>query len=158
MITNLPRQRDLWILLLVVILGTAVIVVLRTGVPATTEVASGGGAEASASLAPSAAPTESAAPTGSDAPIQSAGSTDPAQAPSLDSLPPDTRAQFDALPEGYVLVACNSSVAKFPEGVSPHKGPGWMMMHPGWQVLLHGYCVDNPSMIRSFEPQVLDAP
>lgn len=146
MVTNLPRQRDLWILLLVIILGAAVIVVLKTGVPASSDVALGGGAEVSASLAPSAAPTEPA------------GSTGPAQAPSLESLPTDTRAQFDALPAGTILVACSSAFATYPEGIIPSVAGGWLMMHPGWRILEHGYCVDNPSAIKSFEPQVLDAP
>jgi hypothetical protein len=152
MITNLPRQRDLWILLLVILLGAAVVVALRTGAPATTEVASGSGAGASASLTPSAAPTDSAAPT------EPAESTGPVQAPSLDSLPPDTRAAFDALPEGYVLVACSHTSATFPDGAMPHMGPVWAQMHPAWRVLPHGYCVDNPSMIKSFDPQELEAP
>lgn len=152
MITNLPRQRDLWVLLLVIILGAAVVVALRTGVPATADVATGGGADASASLASGADPAESAAPT---APAEFPG---PVQAPTLDSLPPDTRAAYDALPEGYMLVACSRTSATFPDGAMPHLGPVWAQMHPAWRVLPHGYCVDNPSMISSFEPQVLDSP
>lgn len=144
MITNLPRQRDLWILILVVILGATAIFMLRTGVPALTPVAVGGGASPSATASP--APTE---------PTDNAG---PVQAPSLDSLPPDTRAQFDALPTGTVLVACSAAFATYPEGVIPSIAVEWKMTHPGWQILLHGYCVDNPSAIRSFEPQVLQAP
>ncbi|MEK6720260.1 MAG: hypothetical protein AABZ33_06255 [Chloroflexota bacterium] len=142
---NLPRQRDLWTLLLVISLGAAAIVVLKTGVPASGDVALGGGAEASASLDPSAAPTEPA------------GSTPP-EAPSLESLPADTRAQFDALPAGTILIACNSSSATYPEGIIPSVAGGWLMTHPGWRILEHGYCVDNPSTIKPFDVPVMDVP
>jgi len=134
MITNLPS------------LGAAAIVLLKTGVPASGDVALGGGAEESASLAPSPAPTEPA------------GSTGPVEAPSLESLPADTRAQFDALPAGTILLACAEASATYPEGIIPNVALGWTMMHPGWRLLLHGYCVDNPSAIRSFDVPVMDVP
>lgn len=146
MISNLPKQRDLWILLLVLIVGAIVIVVLKTGDFGSNFAALGAGGEMSASLVPSASPT------------QPADNTGPVQAPSLESLPADTREQFDALPAGTVLVACSPAFAKYPDRMVPSTGGVWLMTHPGWHILLHGYCVDNPSAIRSFEPQVLDAP
>jgi hypothetical protein len=146
MVTNLPKPRELWIMLLVIILGGTAIVALKTGVAASGDVARGDRAEASASPAPSAVPS---GPT---------GSTGPAQPPSLASLPADTRAQFDALPAGTVLVACSPAFVTYPEGVIPEVAGGWRMTHPGWRILLHGYCVDNPTAVRSFEPQVLETP
>jgi hypothetical protein len=68
----------------------------------------------------------------------------PAKAPSVAELPPDTRAVLDSLPDGTILVACNSSVSKYPEGVRPHRPLGFEQARPGFAILPHGYCVDNP--------------
>jgi hypothetical protein len=132
---NRMGQTNPQLLAVVVVVGIATIVLLRTASPATFT-----------SAGSSIAPTGSAS---TAAPID----TNPVQAPNLDSLPPDTRAQFDALPRGTILVACNSSVSHFPDGIIPETAVGWTMAHPGWQVLVHGYCVDNPDAIRTFEPQ-----
>lgn len=123
-------------LLAVVLVGIAAIALLRTVSTAT-----------SASAGSSTAPTVSAS-------TATPPGADPVQAPDLDSLPPDTRAQFDALPRGTILVACNSSESHLPDGIIPETAVGWTMAHPGWRVLLHGYCVDNPVTIRTFEPQL----
>lgn len=76
----------------------------------------------------------------------------------VDELPSDTRAEFDSLPSGTVLVACTGAVAKLPDGIIPNVSPGWLEMHPAWRVLAHGYCVDNPNAMASLDPQVIDAP
>jgi hypothetical protein len=144
MTTNLPRQRDLWVVILVIILGAGATIALRTSANPSNSVAAGVGASVSPSASPG--PTEPAADAG------------PAQAPNLDSLPADTRAQFDALPTGTILVACSPAFATYPEAVIPEVAGGWLMTHPGWRILLHGYCVDNPSAFRSFDPQVLVTP
>ena len=40
-----------------------------------------------------------------------------------------------ALPEDTVLVACNSSIAKYPEGVIPTVTLGYFNRHPGFVLL-----------------------
>jgi hypothetical protein len=68
----------------------------------------------------------------------SSPSTTPAE-----TLPPDVQAQLDALSPGTVIVPCNSSEARYPEGITPAIGA--MILHPGWRLLAHGYCADNPT-------------
>ena len=142
MITNLPRQRDLWIVILLIVVGAAAIIAVRTSGNVSSHISAGAGTSATVGASP--APTET---TGAAA-----------QAPDPDSLPADTRAQFDALPAGTILIACGPTFVTYPESVIPEVSSGWKMTHPGWRVLLHGYCVDNPSAIRSFDPQVLTTP
>jgi len=137
---SLPSQRDLSILIIVVLLGAAAIILLRTPARTTTpSLANAGAAES---------PITTPVPT-------APGSFSPAQAPSIDSLPPDTRAQFEGLPPGTVLIACDSSNDHYPDGIIPERSVGWSMAHPAFRILLHGYCVDNPSEIRSFEPRYM---
>jgi len=142
---NPPRLRDFWVLpvlLFVLVAGAAVV---RAGwtVPAAADVAAG--AQATEQPAATARPSQE-------------GDEGPAQPPSIDSLPADTRAQLDQLPAGTVLVACSRAFATYPEGITPSISLGWQQMHPGWRILEHGYCVDNPDMIGTFDPQVIDAP
>lgn len=78
----------------------------------------------------------------------------PAEAPALTDVPADVRAQLEALPAGTVLVACSPSVSKYPEGVRPSRPAGWSYSHPGFVLLKHGYCADNPNAM----PIPLDIP
>jgi hypothetical protein len=134
-VINQLRQRDL-VLLLVACLAVGVVAV-------STRIPSGASSGSSATTEPQASVAAAVA----------AASSSTVQPPSVDALPADTRAEFDALPAGTVLVACNSSVATYPDGIYPVIAPAWRMAHPAFQVLVHGYCVDNPSKIVKFSPQ-----
>jgi hypothetical protein len=136
---DLPSGRDLSILTIAVLVSAAVIVLQRIPAPTTTPGLANAGA--------------SAAPVTTSAPSAVADAFTPAQAPSIDSLPADTRAQLDELPPGTILVACNSSLSHYADGIFPEMALGWTIAHPGWRILLHGYCVDNPSEIGTFKPQ-----
>jgi len=143
-VINPARLRDFWVLPALLLALAALAVVVRGGWPAPAAQEVAAGAQASSGPA-TVAPSQE-------------GDDGVAEAPSLDSLPPDTRAQLDALPAGTVLVACSSAFAKYPEGVTPSVSLRWHQTHPGWHLLEHGYCVDNPAMIRTFDPPVMDAP
>lgn len=64
--------------------------------------------------------------------------------PDLAPLPADVQAELRGLPAGTVIVPCNASVDRMPEGVIPTRTLGWWSLHPGWHYLRHGYCADNP--------------
>lgn len=131
---NLPSQRELSVLLVVFVVAAAALVAFKSG---RSDAIAGGGAV-----------TTPASPT----PQPSA--TD-AQPPTIDSLPADTREQLDSLPPGTVLISCNPAVQHYPDGVIPEVSVAWSKAHPGYRVLLHGYCVDNPSLIQSFTPAIV---
>jgi len=63
----------------------------------------------------------------------------------LETLPPDVQAELDALPAGTVIVPCNSSEARLPEGIVPSTSLAYVALHPGWRYMLHGYCANNPT-------------
>src|SRR5450631_126315 len=63
----------------------------------------------------------------------------------LETVPPDVQAQLDALSPGTVIVPCNSSEARLPEGIDTSGSLAYLALHPGWRFLLHGYCADNPT-------------
>jgi len=60
-------------------------------------------------------------------------------------LPSDVQAELRSLSPGTVIVPCNSSVSRLPEGVRPVTTLGFAFAHPGFRYLSHGYCADNPN-------------
>jgi hypothetical protein len=62
-------------------------------------------------------------------------------------LPADVQTELRGLPTGTVIVPCNASVHRLPEGVIPTRTLGWWSLHPGWHYLKHGYCADDPKAV-----------
>ncbi len=123
------RQQVSPLLLLVVLAAILTAALIHTSAGASSTNGSG-------TVGIAAAATPSASPT----------STPPAASSSpVDQLPADVQAQLKALSPGTVIVPCNSSEARLPEGIDTTVSLGFIARHPGWRFLLHGYCADNPS-------------
>jgi hypothetical protein len=142
------RRRDFWVLPLMILVIAAAAVIVRAGAtPPASGVTPPAGVVGGADRAEKPATAT---------PAQDADQS--ARAPTYDELPADSRAQFDLLPEGTVLIACHPTFAKYPEGVTPSVSLAWHQAHPGWGMLEHGYCYDNPDLIRPVEPALVDVP